>query len=589
MSEVQPSLESEADTPATLAARKALFIGEVFRTICVFATNDALASFARSCKTFQEPALRVLWSELSDLRPLIGCLPEYAITSDDNKIVSYGKYDLGCIHADVLCGQQFSHTLRTEDWQTFIKYASYVRSLGIRGPGLPPTLTSGAFQSICALRPTLVLLPNVRQLIYYSVALDDVCLPYLLSIVGTELRVFELHHPMGEAASGAISTGLALLSAQPHLREFKMVGQRPPTISPALSSFLCCVSSLSVLHVESVPVTVEALTHIAAMASLKTVYFYLPDTIPWTSQKPTSPFFPNVESLGIGGTIRSYRAFAKLMPLPHVREFTLALTTLPAAGEPLSTLFSYIRRQFDPKTLKALTIEPANIIAALEQVHNAMISRVIVEPGDLRPIYELTALERVTIVPPWAFALGNDMAHDMAKAWPRMQVLRVACAQWCCPGIEQLRLQMDALAYFAAYCPDLQMLAIPFDAASWVYAPDPPQFSVRHTTVPERFYAPLEGRRSACKLEQLWVNIVPIAGPAPVALYLSRLFPQLKGTCGWDMWQPMTAAPNEEYEEYDALWKEVETILPVIMAARDDGRRIEREEAAGAGKIVRSI
>ena len=35
-----------------------------------------LAALARSCRTFKEPALDVLWGVLIDLSPLVRCLPE---------------------------------------------------------------------------------------------------------------------------------------------------------------------------------------------------------------------------------------------------------------------------------------------------------------------------------------------------------------------------------------------------------------------------------------------------------------------------------------------------------------------------------
>ncbi|RDX53431.1 hypothetical protein OH76DRAFT_1220714 [Lentinus brumalis] len=549
----------DTPVPPTQSARKALQIAEIFRTICMFASHDVLASLARCCKAFQEAALRELWSDLFDLRPLIRCLPEYAIVADEHTI-------------------QFSHTLRTEDWETFIKYASYVRSLGFSGPGIPPTVTSEAFQAICARRPQLVLLPNLRRLVYYSLAMPDVCLPYLLSIVGTDLRVFELDYPKPEgeaaAASGATSSALALLSNHTRLQEFKMRGQRPPTISPALSSFLCSMSSLTELHAESVPITQEALTHIAALPSLKSVYFCLPDSIQWTAQSSETPYFANVVSFGVSATVRSYRSFARMMPLPHVPEFTLALTAVPI-GEPISTLFSYIRRQFDPKILKALEIKPANPRTALEQLQQAVTSGVVARPDDFRPIYEFTALERLSITPPWNFALTNDFARDMAKAWSRMQDLRLAYTHWCYRSAEPLALQVDGLAYFAVHCPDLHTLAIPFDAASWSAGADALKLLDGTAAIPERFYAPLEGGRSTSKLERLWVNILPIAIPAQVALYLSRLFPGMKGL--WFDWESKINPPNEDYEEYEDRWWEVQRIFPVIIAARDDGRRLERE------------
>ena len=38
--------------------------------------SSDLASLARTCCTFNEPVLDVLWEELDDLSPLVQCLPE---------------------------------------------------------------------------------------------------------------------------------------------------------------------------------------------------------------------------------------------------------------------------------------------------------------------------------------------------------------------------------------------------------------------------------------------------------------------------------------------------------------------------------
>ena len=38
--------------------------------------NVNLAALARTCRTFKEPALDMIWGELDDLTPLVRCLPE---------------------------------------------------------------------------------------------------------------------------------------------------------------------------------------------------------------------------------------------------------------------------------------------------------------------------------------------------------------------------------------------------------------------------------------------------------------------------------------------------------------------------------
>ena len=37
--------------------------------------NSYLVALARTCKTFKEPALDMIWAELSNLTPLVRCLP----------------------------------------------------------------------------------------------------------------------------------------------------------------------------------------------------------------------------------------------------------------------------------------------------------------------------------------------------------------------------------------------------------------------------------------------------------------------------------------------------------------------------------
>jgi hypothetical protein len=36
--------------------------------------QECLAAFARTCKTFYEPAMDLLWSDIFDIEPLLGCV-----------------------------------------------------------------------------------------------------------------------------------------------------------------------------------------------------------------------------------------------------------------------------------------------------------------------------------------------------------------------------------------------------------------------------------------------------------------------------------------------------------------------------------
>ena len=45
--------------------------------------NIYLATLARTCKAFKEPALDMIWAELDDLTPLVRCLPSEVVNQPE--------------------------------------------------------------------------------------------------------------------------------------------------------------------------------------------------------------------------------------------------------------------------------------------------------------------------------------------------------------------------------------------------------------------------------------------------------------------------------------------------------------------------
>ncbi|OAX35286.1 hypothetical protein K503DRAFT_697250 [Rhizopogon vinicolor AM-OR11-026] len=51
--------------------------------------TNSIAALARTCRTFKEPALDVLWENISGIKPLISFLPEGVISrTAERKLVS---------------------------------------------------------------------------------------------------------------------------------------------------------------------------------------------------------------------------------------------------------------------------------------------------------------------------------------------------------------------------------------------------------------------------------------------------------------------------------------------------------------------
>ncbi|KAF8428489.1 hypothetical protein L210DRAFT_3419307 [Boletus edulis BED1] len=55
---------------------RALEIQEILLNIFEWERRDTLASLARTCHAFEEPALDLLWRVLPNLSPLARCLPD---------------------------------------------------------------------------------------------------------------------------------------------------------------------------------------------------------------------------------------------------------------------------------------------------------------------------------------------------------------------------------------------------------------------------------------------------------------------------------------------------------------------------------
>jgi hypothetical protein len=52
-------------------------------------SRTTIAALARTCRTFKEPALDVLWKDIDGLKPLVSCFPECVVErTTEGKLVS---------------------------------------------------------------------------------------------------------------------------------------------------------------------------------------------------------------------------------------------------------------------------------------------------------------------------------------------------------------------------------------------------------------------------------------------------------------------------------------------------------------------
>jgi hypothetical protein len=52
-------------------------------------SRATLAALARTCRTFEEPALDTLWRNIDGLKPIVSCMPEFVVVQmKEGKLVS---------------------------------------------------------------------------------------------------------------------------------------------------------------------------------------------------------------------------------------------------------------------------------------------------------------------------------------------------------------------------------------------------------------------------------------------------------------------------------------------------------------------
>ncbi|PIL22672.1 hypothetical protein GSI_15365 [Ganoderma sinense ZZ0214-1] len=305
----------------------------------------------------------------------------------------------------------------------------------------------------------------------------------------------------------------------------------------------------------------DGIAYLAGLPTLKTVRIRLPDILGLSSHSfPDTPF-PNVESFALFSSVESYIPFAQRVVLPHVPKFSIFLTTVPAPGI-FPVLFTSIRQQFHPSTLTGLTVKPYIPEPDLVLVEDALDDGVLVSSEHLRPLLDFSQLRHVTVVPPWGFSFDDNFCRDMAKAWPHLEELYFAHEIWCLHA--PLATTVRALSYFAAYCPELRALGLKLDAQCWLQ-----ETPWQARKIPADYYEALRGERSRCKLRELRSEREPIACPEQVALYILRLFPDLR-SC-WQAWR--SSDDTEEEAIWRASWEEVQRYLSVMKEMREDGKQ----------------
>ncbi|KAJ7506103.1 hypothetical protein B0H11DRAFT_1974774 [Mycena galericulata] len=485
-----------------------------------------LATVARTCTTFSGPALDHLWSSTSLRKLLIYCMPSdlWAIDAVPNYL-ERKKIRL-------------LRTIRVSDWDRILFYAPRVKSLWSGHDGWS---LSGIFPALCVSLPG-ALFPNLQTL-NWEHSLED--FHYIHLFLHRTLTQIEFSIPTSDSASSLLST---LPAKCPKLADISLLS-RGHIDSGAVSDLVRGLKFARRIKVPSLDQ--NALEHVSHLTTLTSLALSSLPTSLALSQLVDGQRFPVLRRLmltfaDIGPTTQFLR-YCSRVPL---ETFHVSFYELNTAKE-MDDIFSVISAGFLHSSLTDLSIDNQS-----DHDSDEVDPSIHLTPfHSLRRVFAFVNLTTVSIRSLLGFDLDNDAMAELARVWPRIVTLHLrAHFSGHIP-----RATLSCLQSFAQHCPHLRRLTVVVDA----------------TVIPTPDADPMT-RFVQRTLRALGVEHSPMANPISVTRFLSGVFPKLS--------EVQTQREYDDNDDEDELaehgddirlhnrWKEVQALLPVLSAVREEGR-----------------
>ncbi|KAH9913198.1 hypothetical protein B0H21DRAFT_396450 [Amylocystis lapponica] len=474
-----------------VASAKALLTDDILRDIFLHLdprckTRSDLARLARVCKFFSEPALDLLWKDLSDVFLLLRILPSF-VDSD---------------------GQKFLNGPITQDaWSRFQYYARRVRSLVVRPTNLDPSV----FPQLAHHATRKPLCPSLVSLEWRQ---DPPMDQGLFAFLGESLRslsisLFGLNHNNVNHANNAIKGVLYILrSCAPRLQDLTLDYHGP------------CLELLPIAHLHALqklcvrscvfPVSTTQLFHsCAGMSNLRELSITL-----GTTNDPVISFgtaFPALEVLDVTG---------------RTSDVTHLLSAMSS-----SPLHSVMICEFNPVEWRGL--ETCCAALGIHFSASLTIVRLVSDVDDsnigplqvlqtLQPLLQLQRMKsfELSITDALVSMLDQDISA-MAKAWPEIENLTLNCdfAPQSPPSIY-------SLAAFAHHCPNLGKLHFT---------------SLTSTKHPPSEFMTIKALSHPLRQLTFWFDYGFAGSPMEIAGFIDHIFPDVE-VLGYAAWEEVSDA-----------------------------------------------
>ncbi|KAJ7267788.1 hypothetical protein C8J57DRAFT_1325852 [Mycena rebaudengoi] len=488
-----------------------------------------LAVVARTCRAFHGPALDALWRSTA-LVNLLRCMPSDLCRCDES-----GP------EWNVTCDMKLLRPIEVKDWDRVLIYAPRVHHLFSNSYDCDLSKVLPAV-SAC-LHPRLF--PHLQRLHWGHSDNDFRYIHLFLGPGITELSFTVSCTP----AISFLTTAALRYSALKTVAIRSNLSAVSVAETKAVSVFLRSLTCVETLSVDSID---EAgLQHICRLPTVTVLRLGILPTLSAFNAGPDIRALAVLRRLYLAraeiGVTTRFLAWCKEMPLKSlVLEFITFLT-----GQETQNLFDAVSASVLHSSLTEI-----NVVNGYEDRNPAHFPHHLVHSHSIRPLFSFTNLTSVLIVTAVGIDLDNATVSTLARAWPRLEHLEISSFYQYSPAARP-RATLECLRSFASWCPCLTKLSMTLDG----------------TAIPSLESGSSRVVHSA--LVYLHVEHSPISTPLSVARFLSGIFTVLKEI------RSSTDDNDSDFEDElteqseairHNLWKEVESLLPELLAIREEER-----------------
>ncbi|KAJ7140593.1 hypothetical protein C8R43DRAFT_1131531 [Mycena crocata] len=483
-----------------------LNIVEIVGIICSHLENEprSLTVLARTSRMFEDPALDILWKSLNTLVPLLNCLPSDAVDTSGVSEAAYeahretraeGLDSNDDSNADHPWKMRLLRPLVRTDWDRPRFYASRVKFLAFADYE-----GSVAFDILTALDnsspgPLLPHLTNFRWCNNDST--DFHLVRNLLAPSITTLRLSFM-------PSSATLTSLSILSdACPQLEHLSISDLGPSSDADrAISAFILKLDRIKSFDTMNIPDSV-ALAHLGQLdtltgLSLKDLPPILPQILPGTR-----PMFQRLHRLSLGYLdAGSVTRFLRLCDTDTPLKQVIFSCYPTATARELTDLLHAVSQCSSPQSLTEL------LIFNDSDSDDPPDDDYTLSPHAFRSLLDFANLTSLLLMVPNGYFLDDGTVLQMARAWPRIEQLRLKSSSDPCHSCPT----MLSLHHLSQHCTHLTRLDLTFDT----------------TVVPAMPAA--EAVPQQCLVLNVQHSPITADAVAAVARYLFAIFPAMLTT-----------------------------------------------------------